>query len=382
MRPLPLSPLPSKKGFVRPSIPDGAAAAVFAIYSDARALQVVAFSTDLRRSLLTVLGRRPDKAYYYKCVVFHFFRSLLSPHCSPPIVGYSRLSPTPFPCSHRAHFFPAVDQPAMAAARDAWFGEVGGAPPGNKLALERAAWTAPVPAGAISARGQRAAAEGKAADLAAALRTRGCLEDLVPDERLLNEGQVDFVPAAELTAEQTAAAAVAAETAAAGARTLPLPGLDPPAATVRTLATFPANGGTFFDIALAYDSLETKHRVIVGSGWHSPQGAPPDAALDAALTFLIRAGADLRRTEGILSTPQFNSNYFSLGEVDQRFPGFSEYLATHGLGPNAPRAAGVSEAAAAAAAIAVKPWSFSRKYAYGDRSVAVPEWGADDGSFI
>ena len=39
---------------------------MFAIYSDARALQVVAFSTDLRRSLLTVLGRRPDKAYYYK----------------------------------------------------------------------------------------------------------------------------------------------------------------------------------------------------------------------------------------------------------------------------------------------------------------------------
>ena len=39
---------------------------MFAIYSDARALQVVAFSTDLRRSLVTVLGRRPDKAYYYK----------------------------------------------------------------------------------------------------------------------------------------------------------------------------------------------------------------------------------------------------------------------------------------------------------------------------
>jgi len=61
-----LSLLSLSQGFVRPAIPDGGAAAVFAIYSDARVLQVVAFSTDLRRSLLTVLGRRPDKAYYYK----------------------------------------------------------------------------------------------------------------------------------------------------------------------------------------------------------------------------------------------------------------------------------------------------------------------------
>ena len=270
----------------------------------------------------------------------------------------------------------------MAAARDAWFAEVGGPPPGNKLALERNAWTAPVSAGAISARGQRAAAEGKAAELEAALRTRGCKEALVPDERLLNEGQVDFVPAAELTEEQTAAAAKAAATAAEGARTIPLPGLDPPAATVRTLAVHPANSGTFFDIALAYDSLETQHRIIVGSAWHAPQAAPAEAALDATIAFLIRAGADLRRTEGILATPQFNSNYFSLGEVDQRFPGFSEYLKTHGLGPEAPRAASVSAESAAAAAIATKPWSFARRYNYGDKSVAVPEWGVADESFI
>jgi hypothetical protein len=61
------APPPSpQQGFVRPVIPDDAAAAVFAIYSDARVLQLIAFSTDLRRSLLTVLCRRPDKAFYYK----------------------------------------------------------------------------------------------------------------------------------------------------------------------------------------------------------------------------------------------------------------------------------------------------------------------------
>lgn len=270
----------------------------------------------------------------------------------------------------------------MAAARDAWFAEVGGAPPGNKLALERAAWSAPVPAGALSERGQRAAAEGKAAELAAALRARGCAENLVPDDRLLSEGQVDFVPAAELTEEQVAAAEAAAAEAAAGARTIPLPGLDPPSANVRTLATHPANGGTIFDIALAYDSLETAHRVIVGCGWHATQAAPPEAALDATLAFLIRAGADMRRTEGILPTTAFNANYFSLGEVDQRFEGFSEYLATHGLGPRAPAAPGVSAETVSAAAIATKPWVFAKRYDYGDDNVALPEWGGADSGFI
>jgi hypothetical protein len=292
------------------------------------------------------------------------------------------LTPTP-DCSkykkNRVHFFTELDQAAMSAARDAWFAEVGGQPPGNKLALERAAWTQPVSAGAISERGQRAAAEGKAAEMEAALRARGCAEALVPDERLLAEGQVEFVPAAELTAEQVAAAAAAAEAAAAGARSIPLPGLDPDAATVRTLAKHGANGGTIFDIALAYDSLETQHRVIVGSGWHAAQGAPPEAALDATLSFLIRASADMRRTEGVLDTDQFNANYFSLLEVDQQFRGFGEYLASHGLGPGAPAGPGVSEEEAAKAKAGTRPWSFARWGGYGDGGVAPPRWG-DEGT--
>jgi hypothetical protein len=43
----------------------------------------------------------------------------------------------------------------MAAVKDAWCEEIGGAPPGNKLGLERAMWQEPVDAGAISARGKR-----------------------------------------------------------------------------------------------------------------------------------------------------------------------------------------------------------------------------------
>lgn len=43
----------------------------------------------------------------------------------------------------------------MIATRDAWYEQCGGAPPGNKLALERDQWQKPVDAGAISARGKR-----------------------------------------------------------------------------------------------------------------------------------------------------------------------------------------------------------------------------------
>ena len=58
-------------------------------------LQLVAFSADARRSLVTILGRRPGKAAYY-----------------------------------RAAHLPTVDQDAMKAIRDAWFEEQGGAPAG------------------------------------------------------------------------------------------------------------------------------------------------------------------------------------------------------------------------------------------------------------
>ena len=54
------------QGYITPTPPPGASAAVLAIFSSSRSLQFVAFSADVRRSLVTLLGRRPDKAYYYK----------------------------------------------------------------------------------------------------------------------------------------------------------------------------------------------------------------------------------------------------------------------------------------------------------------------------
>ena len=54
------------QGLVRPELEEGTQASVFAVYDEKQHLQYVGFSRDLRNSLRTVLGRRPDKAYYYK----------------------------------------------------------------------------------------------------------------------------------------------------------------------------------------------------------------------------------------------------------------------------------------------------------------------------
>lgn len=54
------------QGYVNPELVPGTAAAVFAVYDEQQKLQYIGFSKDLRSSLRTVLGRRPDKAYYFK----------------------------------------------------------------------------------------------------------------------------------------------------------------------------------------------------------------------------------------------------------------------------------------------------------------------------
>lgn len=73
---------------------------MFAIYDDKQKLQYIGFSKDLRATLRTVFGRRPDKAHFYK-----------------------------------AQHFPTTDQKAMIAVRDDWYEECGGQPPGNKRKL-------------------------------------------------------------------------------------------------------------------------------------------------------------------------------------------------------------------------------------------------------
>ena len=62
------------QGLIQPMIPSNSEAAVFAVYNDRKQLQYVGFSKDLYNSLRTLLGRRPDKAFFYKYEHHH--------HCS------------------------------------------------------------------------------------------------------------------------------------------------------------------------------------------------------------------------------------------------------------------------------------------------------------
>lgn len=58
------------QGFINTEpVPADNAAAVFAIFDDNRKLQYIGFSKGMEQSLRTVFTRRPDKAFFWKCVV-------------------------------------------------------------------------------------------------------------------------------------------------------------------------------------------------------------------------------------------------------------------------------------------------------------------------
>lgn len=301
-------------------------------------MQLVAFSADPRKSLTTLVGRRPDRAFFY-----------------------------------RAAFFPAVDQEGMVALREAWFKENAGAPVGNKLALERDAWTHPVSAGAISERGRRAAAEGAAAELLKVLRSRGCKEELVPDEALLDAGKVDFLPAVDSSEEARARARQASDDRSAAARIIKLPkGTVPPIAECTISRAFPTNGGFMFDLTLAHDSSESEHRVIVGKRYYEPFGKTAEEALDAVLSFLLWTQTD-RHTDGMLLSSQFNANYFAAAELESMWgDAFEEHLEGAGLRETSTAAGGGGEKRESGGIYSTEVWRFARTQDYKDEGVAVP----------
>lgn len=331
---LELLPVIDQQGYIAPPVPPSSdGAAVLAIYSENRTLQLVAFSANPRKSLTTLVGRRPDRAFFY-----------------------------------RAAFFPRVDQEAMIALREEWFKENAGAPAGNKLALERDAWTQPVSAGAISQRGRRAAAEGAAAELLQKLRARGCKEDLIPDEDLLDAGKVDFVPAGDISEEERAAALRASADRAAAARVIRLPkGVVPPTAECTISRAFPTNGGVMFDLTLAHDSSESEHRVIVGKTYYQPFDKTAEEALDAVLAFLLWTQTE-RHTDGMLLSSQFNANYFAVGELETMWgEAFEEHMELAGLrerdGDSQKKREGI---------YSPEVWRFARTQDYKDGGVAEP----------
>lgn len=285
-------PIIDNQGLVNPLAPAGTQAHVFAILDDKKKLQYIGFSKELRGTLRTLLGRRPEKAHFFKAV-----------------------------------HFPDVDQAAMVATREAWYEECGGAPPGNKLALERNMWQKPVDGGAISARGKRGAAEDKAREHLAMIRSRGCTEPFTPAPELLDDGVVDFLPVASLTEEQLAAAREAAAKAAKESRSCSvLIDGQPKHFTVRFLSRTPTNGGHLFDLVLSYDNQESKHRVVVGKEYYEPSGLEPELPVEAALGLVLQKKLPRTRQPGaMLSSSQFPAAYFAVGGVEQWFG--DEFLA-------------------------------------------------------
>lgn len=274
------------QGYINPEIEGDCKAFVFAIYDEQQRLQYVGFSKDIRNSIRTLFTRRPEKAWYY-----------------------------------RFYGLPTLDQQAMIQLRDSWFEQVGGAPKGNKLAMERTAWQQPVDAGAISQRGKQGAAEQTAKALIEVFKARGCIEEFIPIPELLADGQVDFQQAKVLSeadlAEQKATQAAAEKRTKQG-----LAIVDGARKMFGMLIKrkFQTNGGYMFDLDVTLDKRTTAHRVIIGADYYEDyENVTPEQVLEAVFSLLLSA-KEARHTEGVLTSGQFPVNYFSVSSLEQWYP--------------------------------------------------------------
>lgn len=279
-----LRPIISNSGNVAPIVPEDTKQAVYAIYDEPQRLQFVGIAFDLRNALRQMVGRRPDKAFYY-----------------------------------RAACLPSSDQLEGQAVRDAWFEECGGAPKGNKMAMERACWTQPVDAFSISEKGKRGAADQCAKELIGTLRARGCVEEFVPIPGLLDKGLVEFMPVAGLSSDEMDAEAAATAKRAAMCRqaSTMVDGVEKKFMVFYDMK-LPTRGGYMLDVTLIVDHKDTKHRIICSAPYYEPHGLPVEAAVEAALATLLAMKLP-RQTSGMMDSATFPVNYFGVMQMDQWF---------------------------------------------------------------
>lgn len=289
---LELQPILNAQGFILPEQPADSPACVFAVFDDKKKLQYIGFGKALRQSLRTLLSRRPDKAYYYK-----------------------------------VQYLSALDQQAMMEIRTQWFDECGGQPPGNKLALERALWQQPAEAFTISDRGKRAAAEEMVKEALDALRLRNSKETFIPDQALLDNGKVDFLPGVDMTPEELARQQQVALQARSALRTVETTiGGIPTSFDIKFISSHTSNAGYFFDVVVTHGGRESVHRVIVGREYYEPYGLEPQQTVEVVFEFMLQHEYQ-RQTEGLLGHSQFSVNYFSCGSLEQYDPSFVVLLA-------------------------------------------------------
>jgi len=316
---LPLLPVISIEGEVNPNQEDNVQSSVFAIFDQAKQLQFIGFSKNLRNSLRTVLGRQSGLCYYYRHIDFE-----------------------------------SVDQQQMMAVRDAWIEENHGPPPGIS-AENRNLWQQPVMAGGVSERGKQAAAKQQLESILKGLNQRGLREEFIPDENMLAEGKIEFLPAKELTEEEKKAKEEARQRVLEATRTCSVT-VDGKVEefTIFYESMFDANGGSIVDVVVSKDNLATNHRIILGKEYVDAIDLPIREIVERTFSFLFEKKVQ-RQTEGMLNSNQFPSNYFALSTVDQCFSDFAEAFSSRGL-PDEGRL-----------------WRFNRIHDYGDKSSALAE---------
>jgi len=267
-------------------------ASVFAVFDKNKKLQYIGFSKGLQDSLRTVFTRRPDKAYYYKSA------------------NLTKL-----------------DQKEMIGIRDAWFEEVGGPPVGNKLALERAAWQQPLVAGANSNGVPKAkAAEDAASKLLEEIRSRGCTEEFMPNPEGIPQGHVDLVLVDSMTEEEIEEKRAKMEAVQKATRyAKAIYQEEETDFSVLFKQEILTNGGTMFDVVVSHDDEDTAHRIIVGDDYYAPHGLEAKEVVMLSFAFVIEQELE-RQTEGLLIMTQFPINYFTVADLDQRFPEFRDHF--------------------------------------------------------
>ncbi len=279
------------QGYINPEIPEGTQATVFGIYDQAKTLQYIGFSKNLRASLLTVFSRRPDKSHLY-----------------------------------RAMHLPQLDQNEMLSVRSSWFDQSGGPPPGNRLPAERAAWQEAATPFTISDRGKVAAAEELAKSMLVKIKTRGCKEEFLVNQDLIQEGKVDFLAIADLDPKELERQRREAEAASRMTRNCSV------IVEGETLlfdiffkSAMKTNGGYMFDLRLTAFERETTHRVIVGKDYYERQGIDAEEVVERVFSYLLAKEVP-RQTDGMLLSSDFPINYFSVSEVHQFFDDFEDFF--------------------------------------------------------
>jgi hypothetical protein len=285
---LPLTSFIDQGGYITPQVEAGTEASVFAVLDETKKVQYIGFSKDVRNSLRTLMGRRPDKCHYYKLYNLR-----------------------------------VLDQQRMLDIRNSWSSELGLPPPGNADPYQRNMWEKPVDAGSISERGMAAAGFSKAKALMGEMQSRGLKEEMIYDPALLERGRCDVLPSAAKSAEELQAAVALEEERKSNERHVSAVAVDGEQIEFDITFTFKfkTNGGWMYDVSVSHQDKVTTHRILLGEKYCEVTGLDPEVIVERTFAFLLSKKI-LRQTEGLLTSETFPINYFAVSEVEQWYDDF------------------------------------------------------------